>query len=78
MILVAYHLYLRTGTSPTEDFIIKMWFSPNVKLYGFHAQQKSKDEGLVWYGELLTEVVKAKVSAIGLSSPFAIVKQSSS
>ena len=47
----SYHLYLRTGTSPTEDFINKTWFLPNVKLYGLHAQRKAEDEGLVWYYE---------------------------
>ena len=33
----SYHLYLRTGTSPTEDFVINRWNLLNVKLHETHA-----------------------------------------
>ena len=31
----SYHLHLRTGTSPTEDFTIKTWRLPSAKLCVF-------------------------------------------
>ena len=47
VILVACHLYPRSGTSPTEDFCDKAHVCGLIKLYVLQARRKAKDEELL-------------------------------